>query len=313
MILIVSFQDNDHVRSVTKHLRSDYMVVDMSWFPRHMCLSAYTGSAMDELFLTAPDNRRLALNEVGAVWYRRIRPLGLDSGLTDETAQLFAWSESTEAILGVWYSMDCFWMNAPIADEVALRKIYQLRVARRSGLSVPETLVTNSPDEARAFVEKHGVGNVIRKAFRNIPQAPRETTLVGPAEMALMDTVKYAPVIFQSFVPAELDLRVTVVDNDIFATAIASDEYHTVDYRSGIETATFRPYTLPDQVADNLLALMDQMNLRFGAIDFRVTSGGEHVFLEVNPAGEFLFVSERTGQPIPAAIAAALDRNASPA
>jgi hypothetical protein len=31
--------------------------------------------------------------------------------------------------------------------------------------------------------------------------------------------------------------------------------------------------------------------------------------LEVNPAGEYLFISKRTGQPIPAAIAASLERH----
>ena len=47
----------------------------------------------------------------------------------------------------------------------------------------------------------------------------------------------------------------------------------------------------------------------YGASDFRVTPDGDHVFLEVNPAGEYLFASDRTGQPVPQAIAAALARH----
>ena len=35
----------------------------------------------------------------------------------------------------------------------------------------------------------------------------------------------------------------------------------------------------------------------------------DYRFLEVNPAGEYLFASQRTGQPIPQAIAAALERH----
>ncbi len=310
MILIVSFENNEHVEKVRQHLRSEHVLVDVAWFPSRMQLNAYAGSTMDDLFLDLPDRRRIALNEVGAVWYRRIRPLGIDSALTDETARLFAWSEANEALLGAWYAMDCFWMNPPTADEMALRKVYQLRKARRMGLSIPETLVTNRPEEARAFIEHFGVGNVIRKAFRNIPQAPRETARVGEAELAMLDAVRFAPVIFQAFVPAKLDLRVTVVDGEIFAASIAAQAQHEVDYRSGLSTATVRPYTLPDDVADRLLALMKEMNVAFGAVDFRVTPEGEHVFLEINPAGEYLFISERTGQPIPEAIAAALERHA---
>ena len=44
----------------------------------------------------------------------------------------------------------------------------------------------------------------------------------------------------------------------------------------------------------------------------RRTPQGEHVFLEVNTAGEFLFVEERTGQPISRAIADWLARPAGP-
>lgn len=311
MILVVSFKDNDHVRQVTRHLTMEHVVVDVGWFPSRMGLSAAAGADVDELHFHLPDGRRLALDDVGAVWYRRIRSMQLDEALDGETARTFAWSESNEALLGVWYAMDCFWMNPPLADEAALRKILQLRIARKVGLSIPETLVTNVPDEARAFIARHGIGRVIRKAFRNIPEAPRETALVGEAELTLIDSVRFAPVIFQAFVAAERDLRVTVVDGEIHAAAILSDKDHQVDYRSGLGTADVTPYTLPDDVAESLLALMKELNLFYGAVDFRVTSEGEHVFLEVNPAGEFLFISERTDLPIPQSIAAALERRAS--
>jgi glutathione synthase/RimK-type ligase-like ATP-grasp enzyme len=308
LILIVSFEDNEHVRQVTRHLTSEFAIVDVAWFPHRMQLNACQGADVDSLSFNLPDGRRIALDAVSAVWYRRIRSMTIDPAIVDDTASTFAWSESNEALLGVWYAMDCYWMNPPLADEVALRKIYQLRIARKVGLSIPETLVTNSPDAARTFIEHHGVGKVIRKAFRNIPQAPRETALVTKKEIALLDSVRFAPVIFQVFVPADLDLRVTVVDGEVFAAAVASDSDHKVDYRRGLGTATVTPYELPVDVQHRLLALMDAMGLRFGAVDFRVTPDGEHVFLEVNPAGEYLFISERTGQPIPRAIAAALER-----
>ena len=310
MILIVSFEENEHVNKVREHLTQDNVVVDVAWFPSRMQLNAYAGADMDRLFLDLPDGRRIDLDDVGAVWNRRIRSMEVDADLADSTARLFAWSESNEALLGTWYAMDCFWMNPPTADEMALRKVYQLRVARKVGLSIPETLVTNRPEEARAFIEQFGVGNVIRKAFRNIPEAPRETATIGAADMSLLDSVRFAPVIFQQFVPATLDLRVTVVDGDVFAASIASDAEHAVDYRSGLGTATVRPYTLPYDVEEKLLALMKEMHVVFGAVDFRVTPDGDHVFLEINPAGEYLFISERTQQPIPAAIAAALERHA---
>jgi hypothetical protein len=48
---------------------------------------------------------------------------------------------------------------------------------------------------------------------------------------------------------------------------------------------------------------MKRLGLVYGAIDLRRTPDGRHVFLEINPAGEWRFVEERTGQPMTAAFA----------
>jgi glutathione synthase/RimK-type ligase-like ATP-grasp enzyme len=309
MILIVSYPDNEHVDHVRRHLTADCAVVDTGSFPVSLGLSAAFTRERERLQFALPGGGTVCLGQVGAVWYRRISPYGFHDALTDHTARLFAWSEANEALLGAWYSMDCFWMNAPVADEVAQRKIRQLQVARQVGLTIPDTLVTNEPDLARDFIGAHGIGRVIRKAFRNIVQAPRETHLLGEEDLALLDAVRYTPVIFQEYVPVALDLRVTVVEDEIFAAAITSEDRFAADYRPGLASARVVPYNLPDDVAHKVLALMRAFGLQFGAIDLRVTPGGDHVFFEVNPAGEFLFISQRTGQPIPEAIAASLERH----
>ena len=51
---------------------------------------------------------------------------------------------------------------------------------------------------------------------------------------------------------------------------------------------------------------MARLGIVYGAIDLRRTPDGRHVFLEVNPAGQWLFVEQATGQPIAAAVAQAL-------
>jgi glutathione synthase/RimK-type ligase-like ATP-grasp enzyme len=310
LILIISFPDNDHVARVTQHLKSEYVVLDLASIPVTTRVNARVGAGIDMLRFDMPGGRRLDLDRVGSVWNRRIRPYTIDPLVTDAVGRVFATSETAEAVQGFWYAMDCYWMNSPAADEMALRKVTQHRVAAQLGLRIPETLVTSSPDEARAFIESQARTGVVRKAFRNIVQAPRETLKIGAAEMAVLDTIRFAPVILQEYIPLALDLRVTVVDGEIFATSFRSDPRYEVDYRPGVGTAEVRPYELPDDVTGKLRALMDRFGLKYGAVDFRVTPEGEHVFFEVNPAGEYLFASERTGQPIPQAIAAALERNA---
>lgn len=312
MILIVSFPDNAHVERVLEHITRPTTVFDIADFPvrTHLNVSFSAEPAgVDALSFTPPELAEIDLAEIGAVWYRRIRPIGLDPALTDATSRLFAWSESTEALTGLWHAMECFWMNPPAADEAGQRKIRQLQVARQVGLSVPETLITNDPVRAAAFIDQRADGTVIRKAFRNIAEAPRSTAVVTREDRAHIDDVRYAPVTFQKFVPADLDLRVIVVEQEIFAASIRSEPEYQTDYRLGIGSAEFNPYRLPDDVASALLALHARLGLAYGASDFRVTPGGEHVFLEVNPGGEYLFASDRTSQPVPQAIAASLERH----
>lgn len=312
MIVIVSFHDNAHVHAVLEHLDRPAVVVDVADFPHRSRLEVRLGCTVceggDRLRLTVRDDV-VDVAEVGAVWYRRERPMQLDPALTDPTAQLFAWSESREALTGLWHAMDCFWMNPPAADEVGQRKIRQLQVAREVGLEVPSTLITNDPVRAREFVMRHEDSGVIRKAFRNIAEAPRATALVTAADQLRLEEVRYAPVTFQEYVPVDVDLRVIVVGEEVFAAAIKSTPEYAVDYRGGIGSAVFTPYLLPEEVETRLLALHRRLGLEYGASDFRVTPDGRHVFLEVNPGGEYLFMTERTGQPVPQAIAALLSRH----
>jgi hypothetical protein len=309
MILIVSFRDNRHVEAVLRHVSRPVTVFDVADFPSRVSLEVSFSAGFERLRLAPGDGPDIPLGEVGAVWYRRERPLVLDAALTDPTSRLFAWSESTEALTGLWRALDCFWMNPPAADEAGQRKIRQLQLAQRVGLLTPKTLITNDPSSARAFVMEHLEHGVIRKALRNIAEAPRSTALVTVEDLTRIGDVRYAPVTFQEFVPADVDLRVIVVGNEIFAAAIRSKPEHQTDYRMGIASAEFFPYRLPDGVASALLELHHKLGLVYGASDFRVTPEGQHVFLEVNPAGEYLFASERTGQPVPQAIAACLERH----
>ena len=73
------------------------------------------------------------------------------------------------------------------------------------------------------------------------------------------------------------------------------------DWEAGRKTA--RAAKLPDDVAEKLLASMKRLGLTYGAFDLRRQDDGEHLFLEVNPSGQWLYVEEITGHPIAEALA----------
>jgi glutathione synthase/RimK-type ligase-like ATP-grasp enzyme len=63
---------------------------------------------------------------------------------------------------------------------------------------------------------------------------------------------------------------------------------------------------LPAEVSSGLRALMSELGLIFGAVDLICTPSGEHVFLEVNPSGEWGMLERDLDLPISEAIADAL-------
>ena len=157
---------------------------------------------------------------------------------------------------------------------------------------------------ARRFISERGPARTIYKTFLASVHCWRETRLVRPDELELLDLVRLAPVIFQEYVPAVADIRVTVMGNRMFAAAITpAPGGYDIDYRMDMPGATFRPATLPADVKSKIGRLMKRLGLVYGAIDLRRTADGTHVFLEINPAGEWRFVEERTHQPMTDAFA----------
>ena len=92
--------------------------------------------------------------------------------------------------------------------------------------------------------------------------------------------------------------------DNVFAAAIHSqDTSYAVDFRIDMDAARVETFELPSDVVERLQLLMDRLGLVYGAIDMRLTPDGRYVFLEINPAGQWLFIEQRTGQPMTAAFA----------
>jgi hypothetical protein len=305
MILILSNDADIHatmVREMIEARGERVQILDTGDFPARTRMVMEPGAAAGRRLMHTPKGT-IDLSEVRAVWWRRPQPYGLHEDITDPVMEKFTLHEIDEAIEGLYLTLDADWLNIPTKDACAARKIWQLDVARDAGLKTPRTLITNDPGEARAFARAEGVTQTIYKPFQGLEEAWRETRLLKPEEMDQMDAVKYAPVIFQECIEAEADLRVTVVGDRIFPAAIDSTgaEYK-VDFRME-KDMRITPTTLRPETEAGIRALMRRMGLSYGAIDFRRRPNGEEVFLEINPAGQWLFVEDATHQPITEAIA----------
>lgn len=316
MIGIVSHPEDLHTREVVRHLDAlgaGSVLIDTARFPVDVALTT-TQEAGGWSADWAAAGTTTRAQDLRVMWWRRPQPFVLHPEVTGPQDRGFSHGECAAAVAGLWSCLGATWVNDPDRDEAASRKMWQLQVASRLGLRVPRTCMTNDPERARAFVAAQA-GGAIFKSFSATPQTWRETRPVREVDLELMDTVRFAPVIFQELIGGGLDIRVTVIGDEVFPAEIrAGESAYEFDFRLDSAHAPIAVHPLPEAVQDRLLALMAHLGLRYGAIDLRLAPDGEYVFLEINPAGQWLFVEIATGQQISAALAghmARLDARAS--
>ncbi len=199
-----------------------------------------------------------------------------------------------------------------LRKEVENNKLVNLSIAKEIGFTVPNTLVTNSKTELRKFYDKHRP--LIFKDLRSpVLIHTRHKTLhstgVKQLEEEMIEELaeEFAPVFLQQYIEKEYEIRAFVVTDQIYPMAIFSqnDEQTKVDFRNYNKQKPNRcvPVKLPEEIEAQILGFMQRIRLNTGSIDLIRTPQGEYYFLEVNPMGQFHWVSQNCNYQIEKAIA----------
>jgi len=316
VLIITRSDDNESVELVAGAIRERggrAFRFDTDRFPTETRLAARYGPAGERLTLASQEEGELDLSEVTAVWHRRLSVAARLPREMDPQLRMASAGESRAAALGVLAGLEAFRVDREQDIRRAEHKPLQLRLAREVGLEVPPTLVTNDPAEARSFYEECR-GRVVAKMLSSFAVYDREgsehvvfTNPVTPEDLKDLSGLRLCPMTFQERVEKALELRSTVVGGRVFTASIDSkaSERAAHDWRrDGLGLAEeWREYALPREVEERLLALARRLGLNYGAADFILTPEGRHVFLEINPAGEFFWLERRPGLPISAALA----------
>ena len=307
MIGIVSHNNDLHATTVRAHLHdlgAEVALIDTAELPNRLAVTAWTrpGNWSAEWGLNGID-----VNDLRVMWWRRPQPYEPSPEVIANQDRMFVVGECDAAVSGLWSCLGAVWVNDPDRDAAASHKMWQLKIASKIGLRVPRTCMTNSPERARQFLADES-GAVIYKAFSATPETWRETRVVSETEITQLDQVRLAPLIFQEAIAGGCDLRVTVVGDRLFpAQIVAPANGYEYDFRLYTTQSSITPVELPDEINERLLELMRRLQLWYGAIDLRRAPNGDYVFLEINPAGQWLFVEYATGQPISTALAGLLN------
>lgn len=282
-------------------------------FPSQVKLSGRAGDKRGaDLFTEAGD--KISAEEVRAVWARKLWTPRMADDL-DERYRSSCVSESTAALDGFLDALhEARWVNNLERQNAAENKQRQLRLAAHAGLRVPRTLVTNNPAAARQFFAETE-GETVAKLLRPLTVSMEAdnafvyTNRVREEDLAGAEALRHSPMVFQELIPKAYELRVACVAGEAFAGALnatGTSRGQTDWRRAAPEECQWQKTQLPPEVANKLRTLMSELGLVFGAVDLICTPAGEHVFLEVNPSGEWGMLERDLGLPISEAIAQAL-------
>ena len=220
-----------------------------------------------------------------------------------------------------YFIKDIYSIGSIANDSIAASKMLQMKIAKDAGFSVADTCFSNRKQDIIAFASRYEyitLKSIESDSIWNeaddleyvfYAQKVASDTLADVPEEAFSQTVSFV----QNYVEKAYELRVTVVEDKIFACKIDSqildEDKGKIDWRQGYDFGLkHETYQLPQEIGDKCILFLKKMGLNFGCFDFIYTPNGEYVFLECNPNGQWLWIEQETGLEISNAIANALIR-----
>lgn len=237
-----------------------------------------------------------SLADFDTIWLRRVDWHGLRHSRTRPTSALARRHSAvfSDRIYDL-FGDNAFWVNHKEHAARAEFKPKQLEMARKVGFSIPHTLISNSARRIREFAHQHG-GRVIAKPLLGeaLMESERSCLVLyaehlDPSMLNDAEAIEKLPYIYQEYVPAACEIRVRIMGRNIFAAQIKlTDEGIPDAHRREIRSVG--NFQLPGTVREACLHLMESLGLVFGCIDLLLTADQHVIFLELNQAGQFLWL-----------------------
>lgn len=309
MILVLT-NDNDRTadRVVAEIAQRGEAVsrFDTADFPCRLTVNAVLQDKFGWQGWIKTEHGHIRLDEVKAVYYRRPTSFIFPKSITSNDLG-FASAEARRGFGGLLFSLSTRWVNHPSRVADAEFKPNQLRAAASCGLTVPRTLLTSDPDQARIFCQSTERGVVYKPLSAANIVIGDDIQLIYTSKVCDKDLddvdLSLTMNFLQEWVPKRHDVRVTVVGHLLFGVAIhagSSDAY--IDWRTDYDSLDYEPIEIPGQVSQGIRAYMKRFGLTYGAFDFAATDECWY-FLECNANGQYGWLEAETGLPITPAIA----------
>lgn len=186
-------------------------------------------------------------------------------------------------------------------NDNGINKMSALFEAQQCGLTIPETFIIDSKAELEVLLrtdKKYIVKGIDRNGFsiHNSYSVGTLTFMLTAQSLGKVpQTFNYSLV--QEYIEKQVDIRVFYLDGQTFPTAIfsQSDNKTKIDFRNYNYDRPNRivPFRLPKHIKNSIIKLMRKLDLNSGSLDLVLDREGDLFFLEVNPVGQYDFISKQ--------------------
>jgi glutathione synthase/RimK-type ligase-like ATP-grasp enzyme len=302
-IVILAPEDDNHTAPIKWSLeKAGYKVV---------CWSGLAWTETEQASIYLGEETRLMLGphsvEPGdTVWIRRPEPAVSNPKVT-EADKKFADLEYRTFYHNIAYLLEKLpvWViNDYSSSRFTINKSVQLLIARKCGMKVPKTLMSNCPSAVKDFLD-HTKNRTICKAFmphvwqkQDTPDsgvAVTETFELKREHLPADEVLTYAPGIYQDMVVKEFDIRMVLMGSRIYSYAL-HNPLKALDWRqdAGQQKIKVESVATPPEIEKAVLAFAKECGICFGSLDFAVDMQGQWWFLEINEQGQFLWLDQFT-------------------
>jgi glutathione synthase/RimK-type ligase-like ATP-grasp enzyme len=179
-------------------------------------------------------------------------------------------------------------------------KLIALHEAKKINFKIPNTIISKYTNNIRHFVSQNSP--CITKDIQDVILLKYEdsicTSSTQKVDIEELTLSQYGYSLFQKEIKKRYELRIFYFLEDIYAMAIFSqmDANSQTDFRlaniNSRKPIRQVPFCLPKMIEKQLKKLMKSLNLESGSIDMIVDNDNNYWFLEVNPVGQFHFLSQ---------------------
>jgi len=229
------------------------------------------------------------LSDINSIFYRKIDFPNLDD-VYEKKYHKNIISEIYTVVTGFVESFQGICLTKPSILRLVDNKVYQLKVARDVNFLLPETLISNDYEMISNFTK--GKNRIIKPISsgkiedKNIKEVVQTNLVNSNYKRQIGD---FCPSYYQDFIDKDFDLRVTIVNNDIFPVKIISN--NKVDWRKSYKDIKYELFDLPIDIREKCFLFLKRVNMKFGVFDF-VVKDNEYYFLEINANGQWAWLEK---------------------